>query len=94
MNYDPIEAGMRIQNLRKEKGLTQEQLATTVNISDRHLRNVESGERNASIDLMVALSGTFHVSLDYLILGQDPHEQFKKEFGMALKNLASLVEKM
>ena len=68
MYYDVIETGRRIQKLRKGKGLTQEQLASLLKVTDRHIRSVESGERNASIDLLVSLSDIFNVSLDYLML--------------------------
>ena len=59
MYYDVIETGRRIQKLRKGKGLTQEQLASLLKVTDRHIRSVESGERNASIDLLVSLSDYF-----------------------------------
>lgn len=68
MYYDAIETGRRIQKLRKGKGLTQEQLASLLKVTDKHIRSVESGERNASIDLLVSLSDIFNVSLDYIML--------------------------
>ena len=51
MYFDSYSAGKRIQQLRKTKGLTQEELAIKLNISDRHLRNIERGEEAPSIDL-------------------------------------------
>ena len=70
MYYNPIEAGKRIQNLRKEKGLTQVALAEQLNISLDHLRKIENGHRGCSVDLLVCLSDLFGVSLDYLVLGR------------------------
>ena len=35
MYYDPAATGERIQNLRKDREVTQEQLAIDLNISDR-----------------------------------------------------------
>lgn len=40
MYYDPAATGERIQNLRKDREVTQEQLAIDLNISDRYMRNL------------------------------------------------------
>lgn len=37
MYYDIVETGRRIQQLRREKGITQEEFAARLNITDRHL---------------------------------------------------------
>jgi len=42
MYYDPAATGERIQNLRRDREVTQEQLAIDLNISDRYMR--KSGE--------------------------------------------------
>ena len=68
MNYDPYAVGERIQSLRKECELTQDQLAIDLNISDRYMRNLERGERVPSIDLFVELRERFGASLDGTIL--------------------------
>ena len=94
MNYSAIETGKRIQKLRKEMGLTQEQLAKMLSISDRHIRNFETGERNASIEFLVAISNLFDVSLDYIILGKSAHKQVKEDLQIMLKNIGALVEKL
>ena len=68
MYYDPCAVGERIQLLRKERELTQDQLAIDLNISDRYMRNLERGERVPSIDLFVELREKFGSSLDYIVL--------------------------
>ena len=45
MSYDTLETGRRIQKLRREKGLTQEQLAERLNVSTVHLAKIETGKR-------------------------------------------------
>ena len=67
MYYNAVETGKRIQKLRREKGLTQEQLASLLEVSDRHIRSIENGKKNASNDLLVALSELFTVSLDFIV---------------------------
>ena len=74
MYYDLKESGLRIKKLRKQKGLTQEQLADKLNISTSNLGKLERGLQGLSIDLLIELSIFFDVSLDY-IFGRtdDPH---------------------
>ena len=82
MYFDSYAVGKRIQHLRKVNGITQEELAIKLNISDRHLRRIERGEDTPSIDLFVEIKETFRTTLDYLIVGQSPSEEeelFKKE---------------
>lgn len=58
-----------IQKLRKAHGLTQEEAAIKLNISDRHMRSLEKGTY-APLDLFVEIAVHFDVTLDYLILGK------------------------
>ena len=69
MYFNPYAAGYRIQNLRKAHGLTQEEAAIKLNISDRHMRSLEKGTY-APLDLFVEIAVHFDVTLDYLILGK------------------------
>ena len=70
MYYDPKECGLRISKLRQEFGTTQQQMADNLHISLDYYRALESGRRSASLELLVAMSLTFEISLDYLILGR------------------------
>lgn len=56
MYYDLRESGLRIKKLRKQKGLTQEQLADKLNISTSNLGKLERGRQGLSIDLLIELS--------------------------------------
>ena len=51
MYYDLKESGKRIQDLRKQKGLTQEELADRINISTSNRSKIEIGYSGVSIDL-------------------------------------------
>ncbi len=70
MNYDTLEIGKRIRELRRKKGLTQEQLAEQLNISTVHLAKVETGKRGCSLDILIDIAAFFDASLDYLALGK------------------------
>lgn len=70
MNYGPKEFGMRIMNMRKELGKTQQEIADELHTSLDNYRGIEKGRRNPSLDLLVALSNTFNATLDFLVLGR------------------------
>ena len=70
MSFDTEACGARIRELRKGNKLTQERLAEELNITDSHLRRIESGTRTGSIDLLIDIAAYFEVSMDYLLLGK------------------------
>src|SRR5699024_8533851 len=72
MGFDQFAFGKRFKELRKERKLTQEQLADRLGISDRHVRGIEHGDFFPSIDLYILIAQVFQVSLDVLILGEIP----------------------
>lgn len=94
MHYDVKKSGERIRQLRKDQGMTQEQLAARVNINDRYLRKIETGEKGPSIDILVNLSALFGVSLDYIIIGKQPQDTLKQQLRISIQNLSALVEKL
>ena len=75
MYYDQFRTGKRIQKLRRERYMTQEELAVRLNVSDRHLHSLESGEYIPSIDLFIEISAFFDVTLDHLIMGKSLSDQ-------------------
>lgn len=95
MYFDSYATGKRIQQLRKANGMTQEELAIKLNISDRHLRNLERGEEAPLIDLFVEIKTIFNSTLDYLILGSTPSEQeelMKKRLCAKLHRIARSLD--
>lgn len=75
MYYDQKESGKRIAKLRKERGLTQEQLAEKLNISTSNLGKLERGLQGLSIDLLVEIRCFFGVSTDYILFGEEIQRQ-------------------
>lgn len=69
MRHDLKECGKRIQQLRKERELTQEQLAEKLNVSQNTIAKIESGLRRPSIDFLLEISELFNVSTNYLVFG-------------------------
>ena len=94
MDYNMKQSGERIRQLRKAKGMTQEQLATKLGIGERHLRRIETGEKGSSVDILVEISALFSVSLDYIIVGKQPQDDLKQRLHIILQDLSSLVEEL
>ena len=93
MRHDLKECGKRIQQLRKERGLTQEQLAEKLNVSQNTIAKIESGLRRPSIDFLLEISEFFNVSTNYLVFGvhaEDAADEKLKRISM--KQLKSLIK--
>ena len=61
------EIGQRIRRYRKEKGLSQEQLAEKVNISVTHMSHIETGNTKLSLPVLVDIAGVLQVKTDDLL---------------------------
>lgn len=61
--------GLAIKNLRKEKGMTQLQLADRLNISDKAVSKWERGAGCPDVSLLTELSSLFGVELESLLNG-------------------------
>lgn len=70
----PLERGIlgnAIRTARLEHSLSQEQLAEMVEITPTHLKHIESGHRNPSIEVLINLVQILHISLDNIIFHQE-----------------------
>ena len=56
----------RLLQLRKESGMTQEQVASTIQTTLRQYQRFEKGEQKPGFDNLVKLADCFNVSMDYL----------------------------
>ena len=61
------ELGRRIQKARKEKGLTQQELADLSHVSLKHVQGCERGVKNPSFEVLRAFGKVLNLSLDSLI---------------------------
>lgn len=57
----------RFLQLRKEKALTQKQLADELHFSENAVQNYERNRRNPTFDALIQIADFFNVSLDYLV---------------------------
>lgn len=65
LNYEEI--GKRIRVLRKQKNLSQEQLAEKVWISTTHMSHIETGSTKLSLPVLVDLANALEVGTDEIL---------------------------
>ena len=70
MNY--FEIGQKIRKYRKEKGLSQEQLAEKVNISVTHMSHIETANTKLSLPVLVDIASVLQVQTDELLFDNKP----------------------
>ena len=61
----------RLYQLRKQKGLSQEELANRLNVSRQTVSKWEVGDSTPDMEKLIAISDLFDVSLDKLVMGKD-----------------------
>lgn len=61
--------GETLQSLRKKQGLTQEALGEKLHVTRQTVSNWETGKNYPDLELLVALSDLFDISLDILLKG-------------------------
>lgn len=59
----------RIQNLRKARGISQEELADIIGVSRQAVSKWESQQSTPELDKVIMLSDCFEVTTDYLLKG-------------------------
>lgn len=62
----------RIQNLRKAKGISQEELADKVGVSRQAVSKWESEQSVPDLDKVIIMSEYFDVTTDYILRGIEP----------------------
>jgi len=58
---------IKIRELRKEKGLTQKELAKMLKTTDDSIYSWEKARSEPSIDFIIKLCDVFDISADYLL---------------------------
>jgi transcriptional regulator with XRE-family HTH domain len=59
--------GPRLRALRRDRGITLAELAATTGVSESTLSRLESGQRRATLELLLPLARTYDVPLDDLV---------------------------
>ena len=70
-----MEFNNRLYQLRKQRGFSQEELASRLNVSRQTVSKWEIGDSTPDMEKLVAMSELFDVSLDYMIMGKEEPPQ-------------------
>ncbi len=70
MVIDNKAIGKRMRQERERLGLSREEFAEMIGLSNYYVGQLERGERQMSLPTLVNIADCLHISLDYLILGK------------------------
>ena len=76
---DQIKIGKFFQELRKENGFTQEQLAERLGVARRTISRWETGSNLPDLDILIELSDLYKVDLRELLDGERKTKKMDKE---------------
>lgn len=83
-----IRMGERISIRRKERGITQEQMAEKMGVSLQTVSNIECGKKATNPENIAKICRTLNTTADYILLGEKNESQIKG----IIKVIASLPE--
>lgn len=86
---DAVKCGEFIAELRKEKNLTQKDLANKLNVSDKAISRWETGKGFPDVDSLQALSDFFNISINELLAGEKAENKTIEE--IAEENIISAI---
>ena len=78
MNQEII--GKFIAKCRKEKNMTQQELADKLGVTDRAVSHWENGRRLPDISLLREMSKDFNISLEDILDGEIKNKSNKKKY--------------
>lgn len=87
-----MEFNGRLYELRKQKGMSQEELANRLNVTRQTVSKWEVGDSTPDMEKLVAISDLFGVSLDELVLGKEQAAQ--EATAQKIDTVAMLEEKV
>lgn len=87
MNQQKI--GQFLRELRKEKGLTQEQLLEVFGVTNRSISRWENGVNMPDFDLVMEIADYFDVSIDELLDGEKKSDMIDKQTKETLLKVAA-----
>ncbi|MDE6529264.1 MAG: helix-turn-helix domain-containing protein [Lachnospiraceae bacterium] len=89
---DQKKIGSFLKNLRKEKELTQEQLAEHFNVSNRTISRWETGNNMPDLSLLIELADFYDVEIREIINGERKSEKMNQEEKETMTLVADYAE--
>lgn len=87
----------KLYELRKQEGLSQDELGSKLHVSRQTVSKWELGETTPELEKLVALSDLFHISLDELVLdvkNNEPDNASVKTETSEKYSINKLIEKI
>ena len=71
-----IQIENRLEEIRKQRGLTQEELAMALNVTRQTIGSLENGRYNPSVILAIKIARYFRMTVEEIFIykGEDEHE--------------------
>lgn len=73
MNVNFKLIGKRIQEVRKQREMTQAELAALTDMSDSYISYIETAKKQASLESLVRISNALGITVDELLSGNQLH---------------------
>lgn len=78
MNNKKMYEFERIEMLRKDRGISQTEIAKLLGISQRNYSHYERGETNIPLDILCKIAMIHNTSIDYLLNMTDDIKPYKR----------------
>ena len=85
---DQKKTGSFFKELRKEKGLTQEQLAEVFGVSARTVSRWETGSNMPDLDILIEMADYYNMELRELLDGERKSEKMNKDLEETVLKIA------
>ncbi len=90
--FDNVKAGQKIADLRKNMGLTQDELAGRLNISPQAVSKWENGRAMPELSLLVGLAETLHSTIDAILFPDNARPAANANFEHILLPYAPIAD--
>ena len=94
MNYNAVDLGKRVREIRVRMNLSQAIFAEKLGVNREHITKIENGNKNPSIDLLIDMAELSCVSLDYLILGHRESSDLRIRIQSIADELVELAQSL
>lgn len=91
MNITDTSIAVRIQNLRKARGISQEELANKIGVSRQAVSKWESEQSTPDIEKIIWLSDYFGTTTDYLLKGIEPANEVEEKWSSMIFSVAAII---
>lgn len=62
-----VRVGLNLQNARRQRGLSQEELAHLASVHQTYLSGVERGKRNPTIVVLARIASVLGIDIEHLV---------------------------